>query len=265
MLSIFAIPKRETSSYKKHAEVAQLVEHHLAKVRVAGSSLVFRSKEFQTPGFGIFCLWSFHFLFCIVALVVESVDARDLKSRFQQWECGFKSRPGHRSKPALSAGFFMHPLNQPKPFLMDRPLTPLYRKHNKLARCFCYCSPGSDFRHERNSKAMRNFNGLRLSIRRTHEGYDYTPLFKFLLSHVGHNWDKIFSEAVGRLDKRAPIFWQVDIHFRKGDSGIVRIGGNSYYSKLTVVDDMLVLADPTAEAPARSCTCCTHSFNGVPY
>ena len=28
-----------------YAEVAQLVEHHLAKVRVAGSSLVFRSKE----------------------------------------------------------------------------------------------------------------------------------------------------------------------------------------------------------------------------
>ena len=26
-----------------YAEVAQLVEHHLAKVRVAGSSLVFRS------------------------------------------------------------------------------------------------------------------------------------------------------------------------------------------------------------------------------
>ena len=29
----------------KNAEVAQLVEHHLAKVRVAGSSLVFRSNN----------------------------------------------------------------------------------------------------------------------------------------------------------------------------------------------------------------------------
>ena len=28
-----------------NAEVAQLVEHHLAKVRVAGSNLVFRSKN----------------------------------------------------------------------------------------------------------------------------------------------------------------------------------------------------------------------------
>ena len=31
--------------YKKNAEIAQLVEHNLAKVRVASSSLVFRSKE----------------------------------------------------------------------------------------------------------------------------------------------------------------------------------------------------------------------------
>ena len=35
----FAIP------FGKYAEIAQLVEHNLAKVRVASSSLVFRSKE----------------------------------------------------------------------------------------------------------------------------------------------------------------------------------------------------------------------------
>ena len=35
----FAIPN------EKHAEIAQLVEHNLAKVRVASSSLVFRSKK----------------------------------------------------------------------------------------------------------------------------------------------------------------------------------------------------------------------------
>ena len=34
----FAIP------FGKYAEIAQLVEHNLAKVRVASSSLVFRSK-----------------------------------------------------------------------------------------------------------------------------------------------------------------------------------------------------------------------------
>ncbi len=47
---IFALPK----FLKTHAEVAQLVEHHLAKVRVAGSSLVFRSKNSKPFRFGIF-------------------------------------------------------------------------------------------------------------------------------------------------------------------------------------------------------------------
>ena len=31
--------------FRKHAEIAQLVEHNLAKVRVASSSLVFRSRK----------------------------------------------------------------------------------------------------------------------------------------------------------------------------------------------------------------------------
>ena len=35
---------------KCHAEIAQLVEHNLAKVRVASSSLVFRSRK--SPGGG---------------------------------------------------------------------------------------------------------------------------------------------------------------------------------------------------------------------
>ena len=33
-----------------HADVAQLVEHHLAKVRVAGSSPVVRSKKYEVRG-----------------------------------------------------------------------------------------------------------------------------------------------------------------------------------------------------------------------
>ena len=39
----FAIPNETNGS---HAEIAQLVEHNLAKVGVASSSLVFRSKYF---------------------------------------------------------------------------------------------------------------------------------------------------------------------------------------------------------------------------
>ena len=42
-MSTFAIPNEKNGS--PNAEIAQLVEHNLAKVGVASSSLVFRSKK----------------------------------------------------------------------------------------------------------------------------------------------------------------------------------------------------------------------------
>ena len=48
------------------AEVAQLVEHNLAKVRVAGSSPVFRSKQRAVRD---------RFLYVVIAQVAELVDA----------------------------------------------------------------------------------------------------------------------------------------------------------------------------------------------
>ena len=46
------------SSKRKHAVVAQLVEHHLAKVDVASSSLVNRSTQAPRFASGLFrCLW----------------------------------------------------------------------------------------------------------------------------------------------------------------------------------------------------------------
>ena len=48
------------SSKRKHAVVAQLVEHHLAKVDVASSSLVNRSTQAPRFASGLFCcLWGF--------------------------------------------------------------------------------------------------------------------------------------------------------------------------------------------------------------
>ena len=79
-----------------HAEVAQLVERNLAKVEVAGSSLVFRSRN-SIGG----CRWNFLFRLslsafdCDVARVAELVDAQDLKSCFPQRKYGSDSRPGH--------------------------------------------------------------------------------------------------------------------------------------------------------------------------
>ena len=56
------------------AEIAQLVEHNLAKVGVAGPSPVFRSKN------RLFKLLLQKSLCNIVAAMVELVDTRDLKS-----------------------------------------------------------------------------------------------------------------------------------------------------------------------------------------
>jgi hypothetical protein len=69
-----------------YAEVAQLVERNLAKVEVAGSSLVFRShRKFHQQVFGP---WQMEFFVLAyrtsVTRVAESVDAQDLKSCFPQ-------------------------------------------------------------------------------------------------------------------------------------------------------------------------------------
>ena len=73
-----------------------MVEHNLAKVGVAGSSLVFRSEKFQTLRFGFFFATSFLIVgYVQAALVAELVDAQDLKSCLPQGEYGFNSRLGH--------------------------------------------------------------------------------------------------------------------------------------------------------------------------
>lgn len=68
---------------RAHAEVAQLVEHDLAKVRVAGSSPVFRSKD---PSKGFFIIKD--------ARVVELVDTKDLKSFGLKGRAGSSPAPG---------------------------------------------------------------------------------------------------------------------------------------------------------------------------
>lgn len=98
-------------------------------------------------------------------------------------------------------------------------------------------------------------------------GLDYTPLFKFLLSKVGADWDSIYSEAVARLDRPEPIFWLVALH-EEDRREVVRLGDRSYYSGL-YVDAARVLRvvnpDLAPEDLAPSCTCCTHTFNGARY
>lgn len=78
-------------------------------------------------------------------------------------------------------------------------------------------------------------------------GYDYTPLFKFLLSKVGEKWDEIYSEAKSRLDKEEPIFWLVALHPDERED-FIRCGESSYYSGLYVDEaGLLQKVNPNAE------------------
>jgi hypothetical protein len=85
-----------------NAEVAHLVEHDLAKVGVAGSSPVFRSKEIQTMCLDF--LFERVFTMCL-APVVELVDTQDLKSCDPKRSYGFDSRLGHFK--ATQVAFFV--------------------------------------------------------------------------------------------------------------------------------------------------------------
>ena len=77
--------------YYKYAEVAQLVEHNLAKVRVASSSLVFRSHFFEIMKLSF-------------AQVAELVDAH-VSGACVFSTCRFESCLGHRySKWYLNVG-----------------------------------------------------------------------------------------------------------------------------------------------------------------
>ena len=93
----------------RNAEVAQLVERNLAKVEVAGSSLVFRSKKeipfesLTTLAGGIFFVLGRSIF--VEAPVAELVDAQDLKSCLPKGEYGFDSRLGHEGPSAMLRGF----------------------------------------------------------------------------------------------------------------------------------------------------------------
>ena len=142
---------------------------------------------------------------------------------------------------------------------------PLYRKVNTRARGVHH-QAGGDFRHERAKEKMREA-GRGTMHGRQKRGLDYTPLFQFLLSKVGREWDPVLREAVSRLDKPDPIFWLVALT-DKDRQEYVRVGESSYFSGLFVDQNgRLQLVNPKLGAAmlAPSCACCTHTLNGIPF
>lgn len=143
---------------------------------------------------------------------------------------------------------------------------PLYRKVNTRTRGVHH-DTGGDYRHERNTKAEKTNESMRGSMHgKKRRGLDYTPLFKFLLSKVGQDWNTVLSEAIGRLDHDEPIYWMV-ARTAIDRKPYVRIGESAIYSGLYIDDDgrlAKVAPDLRNEDLTPSCPCCTHTFNGVP-
>lgn len=143
---------------------------------------------------------------------------------------------------------------------------PLFRKVNTTARGVHH-GLGGDYRHARNTKAEKNSEATHQSMHGSkHRGLDYTPLFKFLLSKLGKNWNEIYSEAISRLDRPDPIFWLVALHDYERQE-YVRIGEASFFSGLFVDEKgLLQLVNPflSPDQIPLQCDCCTHSLNGIP-
>ncbi|WP_242485926.1 hypothetical protein [Pseudomonas sp. TH21] len=122
------------------------------------------------------------------------------------------------------------------------------------------------YRYERHTKSEKDKRSNRGSMH-SHQrhGFDYTPLFRFLLSKVGHPWDEVFSEAKARLDRPEPIFWMVAMHESDKEES-VRTDENSYYSGLWVDEaGLLQKVNPmlTPEQMGPFSDYDTHTFNGV--
>jgi hypothetical protein len=141
---------------------------------------------------------------------------------------------------------------------------PLWRKLNKEKSYKTHdLKVGAEY--DRGTK-----DGVKRSMHTTkHHLKDYTPLYKYLLKHVGEDFDKICSDVYPRIDDRERIW---DIIDRNGShdlhSRVCNVGGNSYYSTL-IIDEDNILQIKTPELKNSDlwpdCGCCTHTFNGVVY
>ena len=125
---------------------------------------------------------------------------------------------------------------------------------------------GGDFRTSRGGKESPDAEVNRTSMHgKIRRGRDYTPLFRFLLSKVGKPWDDVFAEAKARLDTTEPVFWLV-ARSEPERSEFVRTGESSYFSGMYIdAQNQLQLVNPELRpADMRpTCTCCTHTLNGI--
>jgi hypothetical protein len=140
-------------------------------------------------------------------------------------------------------------------------IKPLYRTINTRTHHVRHNS-GQDSKHDRNTK-----NGMGKSMKRdTNRGLDFTPLYIFLISKIGKNYDDVYSEALSRIPKSEKEV--IDHLFEDGQDKhfpYVRCGEHSYFSRLTVDKNGLIqkfYPDLTINDIYPSCDCHTHTFDG---
>lgn len=144
---------------------------------------------------------------------------------------------------------------------------PLYRKEKKTGlSTHYYVITGGDYRHTRNSKKQKQFDGHKQPMNSGKWGVDYTPLYRYLLSKVGQIWDEVYSEVCKRLpvEHRQAINYMVVTDTNEPEP-YFRYGENSYFSTLTIKDGILVKVDGEKSfiPPSRiKSVCNTYSFNG---
>lgn len=137
---------------------------------------------------------------------------------------------------------------------------PLWRKNNRDKRVM-----KSHSKYDKNKK-----NGVKHSMSSHKNGRCFKPLYNFLLSSVGKNFDVVRSEALRRIEScdAARLY---DIISRDTDTenieAITRISESSTFSTLYIdSDNILRVAHPEIcnEHISPTCYCCTHTFNGKP-
>jgi hypothetical protein len=147
----------------------------------------------------------------------------------------------------------------------EKPL--LYRKVNSTAYLARH-GTGRSASEDRNTKDAKRDESTRGSMHpNLRHGFDYTPLYRFLLSRVGAEWAGTYQEAASRLDQVEPIFRMVQ---KSGEPQFpyLRSGESTYFSTLFVdADGRLAICDPsvTKDTLEPMCKCCTHTFNGQPF
>lgn len=144
---------------------------------------------------------------------------------------------------------------------------PLYRKVNRRTHGV-RPGHGGEARWHRNTKTEAaeiahgaTRKGMRQGLQ---HGLDYGPLFRFLLSKVGEDWDAVYAEAVSRLPSEEPIFWIV-ARSERDMRDVICVGEGTLFSGLYVDGDnrlARVAPDIGIEDIEPYCPCHTHSFNG---